>query len=164
MTLRFVLVAGCAGLLSATFGCSSGSSAAADAQTIKTLNDEWSKAGAAKDSAKFVSYYSADATVMLPNEPILKGMENIKAVAGPMMQDPNFSLTFTTDKVEVSGVLGYTQGAVSVTTTGRDGKPFQDKGKYLTVWKKQDDGSWKATEDIFNSDLPPAGPPDTGKK
>jgi ketosteroid isomerase-like protein len=44
-----------------------------------------------------------------------------------------------------------------MTTTAKDGKPFADKGKYLTVWKKQAAGSWKAIEDILNSDLPPSG-------
>jgi ketosteroid isomerase-like protein len=84
-------------------------------------------------------------------------MDAIKAVLTPMMQDPNFSLSFTTDKVEVSGILAYTQGAVTAKSTGRDGKPLADTGKYLTVWKKQADGSWKAIEDIFNSDLPAPG-------
>jgi len=94
---------------------------------------------------------------MFPHEPVFRGMDSIKAVLTPMMQDPNFALSFTTGKVEVSGVLAYTQGTVSLKTTARDGKPFTDTGKYLTVWKKQPDGSWKVIEDIFNSDLPPAG-------
>ena len=34
------------------------------------------------------------------------------------------------------------------------GKTVSDKGKYLTVWKKQPDGSWKVLLDIYNSDLP----------
>jgi quercetin dioxygenase-like cupin family protein len=29
-----------------------------------------------------------------------------------------------------------------------------EKGKYVTAWKKQADGSWKVTEDIFNADAP----------
>jgi hypothetical protein len=31
------------------------------------------------------------------------------------------------------------------------------KRKYVTAWKKQSDGTWKVTADIFNSDLPSAG-------
>ncbi len=34
------------------------------------------------------------------------------------------------------------------------GKMISDKGKYVTVWKKQADGSWKVMLDIFNTDLP----------
>lgn len=155
--LRFMLLAGCAGVLVFSTGCASDTSAK-DAQTIKSLSDDWSKAGAAKDPVKFGSFYADDAVVMFPNEPAFKGMADIKNVLGPMMSDPNFALSFGTDKVEVSGSLGYSQGTLSLTTTARTGKPFTDKGKYLTVWRKQADGSWKAIEDIFNSDAPPPEP------
>jgi ketosteroid isomerase-like protein len=30
------------------------------------------------------------------------------------------------------------------------------KGKYITVWQQQADGSWKIVRDISNSDNPPA--------
>jgi len=153
--LRGILLTAGAGLLALTAGCSSGSST--DAKTVQAQSELWSKAGSVKDSASFVAFYADDATVMLPNEPAIRGMNAIKAVFAPMMQDPNFALSFTTDKVEVSGILAYTQGTLSLRTTGRDGKPLNDTGKYLTVWKKQPDGSWKAIADIFNSDLPPAG-------
>lgn len=154
--LRLILLTACAGLLAFTTACSGGSSAA-DAKAIQTRSEQWSKAGSVKDLPSFVTFFADDGTVMIPNEPAFRGMDNIKAVFTPMMQDPNFALSFTTDKVEVSGILGYTQGTYALTNTGRDGKPLHDKGKYLTVWKKQADGSWKAIEDIFNSDLPPAG-------
>ena len=39
-----------------------------------------------------------------------------------------------------------------------------DKGKYLTVFKKQPDGSWKAVADMINSDLPLAKPAKTSKR
>ena len=150
---RGILLTSIAGLLALTAGCSGGGSSA-DAKTIQSRSELWSKAGTVKDSASFVAFYADDATVMLPNEPVIRGIDAIKAVFTPMMQDPNFSLSFTTDKVEVSGILAYTQGSVSLQRTGRDAKPLKDTGKYLTVWKKQADGSWKAIEDIFNSDLP----------
>jgi ketosteroid isomerase-like protein len=34
-----------------------------------------------------------------------------------------------------------------------------DKGKYVEIWKKQPDGSWKCAVDMFNSDLPAAPAP-----
>lgn len=154
--LRAILLGTCAGLLALTTACS-GDSSSADAKAIQARSELWSKAGSIKDSASFATFFADDATVMLPNEPAFKGMNAIKQVLTPMMQDPNFSLSFTTDKVEVSGILAYTQGAVTFKSTGRDGKQLVDTGKYLTVWKKQPDGSWKVIDDIFNSDLPPAG-------
>lgn len=154
--LRAILLTAGSGLLALTAGCSGGSSSG-DAKAIQARSELWSKAGTVKDSASFATFYADDATVMMPNEPVIRGMDSIKAVLTPMMQDPNFALSFTTDKVEVSGVLAYTQGTVSSKATGRDGKPLADTGKYLTVWRKQADGSWKVIEHIFNSDLPAAG-------
>jgi ketosteroid isomerase-like protein len=154
--LRLIFPTAVAGLLALTSACSSGSSAA-DAKAIQAKSELWSKAASTKDLASFATFFADDATVMIPNEPAFRGIDNIKAVFTPVMQDPNFALSFTAGKVEVSGILGYTQGTYAMTNTGRDGKPFHDTGKFLTVWKKQTDGSWKAIEDIFNSDLPPAG-------
>ena len=110
---RFFLLTGCVALLAMASGCSQDTSAA-DAQAIKAKSEAWSKAGAAKDAAKFATFYADDATVMIPGEPIFRGMDSIKQVLTPMMQDPNFAMSFTTDKVEVSGSLGYSQGASSI--------------------------------------------------
>ena len=123
--LRAILLTACGGLLALTAGCSGGSSAA-DAKAIQARSELWSKAGSVKDSASFAGFFADDATVMFPHEPVFRGMDSIKAVLTPMMQDPNFALSFTTGKVEVSGVLAYTQGTVSLKTTARDGKPFTD--------------------------------------
>jgi ketosteroid isomerase-like protein len=146
---------GAAAVLLGLTGC--GGSSSADAKVIQARSELWSKAASVKDLPSFVGFYAADATVMLPNEPAIQGTDAIRAVIAPMMQDPNFALSFTPAKVEVSGILGYTEGAISLRTTGRDSKPLSDNGKYLRVWKKQPDGSWKAIEDIFNSDLPAPG-------
>lgn len=152
---RFVLLAGCGGLLAVAAGCSD--TGAADAQAIKAKSEDWIKAAAAKDAAKFASVYADDATIMFANEPAFKGIDAIKNVMTPSMQDPNYALSFKMDRIEVSGILAYVQGTLSHTTTGRDGKPFVDTGKFLTIWKKQADGSWKIVADISNSDLPPGG-------
>ena len=154
--LKFMLLSGCVGLMALTMACSKDTSVA-DAQAIKDKEVAWSKDAASKDPAKFASYYADDATLMMPNEPILHGASNAKAAVGPMMQDQNFAFSFQGDKVEVSGDLAYTQGTYSMTMTDQKGNPAPDKGKYLDVWKKQADGSWKVVEDMFNSDLPAGG-------
>ena len=44
------------------------------------------------------------------------------------------------------------------------GKTVNDTGKYVCVWKKQADGSWKAEVDTWNSDLPVVAAAPVGKK
>jgi ketosteroid isomerase-like protein len=70
------------------------------------------------------------------------------------MADANFSISWKTLHAEVSksGELGYTTGTFQDTFTGPDGKKAEDKGKYVCIWKKQKDGSWKAIHDTWNSD------------
>ena len=34
------------------------------------------------------------------------------------------------------------------------GGPVNDTGKFLEVWKKQANGSWKCVADMFSSDMP----------
>jgi ketosteroid isomerase-like protein len=51
-----------------------------------------------------------------------------------------------------------------VTLNDPTGKPVNDRGKFLEVWKKQADGKWKCTMDIWNSDLPASAPAAPEKK
>jgi ketosteroid isomerase-like protein len=58
-----------------------------------------------------------------------------------------------------SGDLGYTQGTETYTITDpKTGKPMSDRGKWLTIRKKQADGTWKIVQDAWNSDMPLSNP------
>ena len=132
----------------------------ADVKAIKDTETAWVADAATKDPAKFAAHYTDDASVLLPNEAVINGKDAITAGMKPMMADPNFALQFQPTKVDVakSGDLGYTQGTYTMTMTDPKTKqPMTDKGKYVTVYKKQADGSWKAVSDILNSDLPLPG-------
>lgn len=54
-----------------------------------------------------------------------------------------------------SGDFGYTWGTYEFRTNDAEGKPAMRHGKYVTVWKKQSDGSWKFVVDTGNSSPPP---------
>ena len=128
----------------------------AEEAALKALDAEWSKAAASKNVDKTVSYYADDAIVMPSNSPALTGKEAIRAMWQGMLGAPNFSGGWTATKVDVaqSGDLAYITGTYEISETGADGKPMTDKGKYLEVWKKQADGSWKCVADMFNTNLP----------
>jgi ketosteroid isomerase-like protein len=72
---------------------------------------------------------------------------------------PRFAVSWQPTKAEASrgGDIGYTLGTYELTLNNPQGTPVTDRGKYLTVWKKQADGSWKVAVDTFNSDLPAEG-------
>ena len=129
---------------------------AADEAAIRSADEAWSNVAAAKDAAGFASYYAEDGLVLAPNEERVAGKEAIKKWVDGLMGSPGFSVSWKTDGAGVSksGELGYSVGTYELTMNDSKGKPQKDKGKYLEVWKKQADGSWKVAADMFNSDLP----------
>lgn len=130
----------------------------ADVAALKDMEAGWVKDAATKDVDKWVAHYTDDASVLIPNMPILAGKDAIRSGLKPMMSDPNFALTFEATKVDAakSGDLGYTQGTYSMTISNPKTKaPMTEKGKYLTVYRKQADGTWKAVEDTFMADASP---------
>ncbi len=77
------------------------------------------------------------------------GKDAIQKAWTDMLATPGFALTFSPTKIEVSrsGDLAYEIGEYSQTTNDKKGKPQTVKAKYITVWGKQPDGSWKALVD-----------------
>src|SRR5450755_3291587 len=124
--LRFMLLTGCVGLMALATGCSQDTSVA-DLQAVKDKEVAWSKDASTKDVGKVTSYYSDDATLLLPNSPIVHGISNIKSVFTGLMQDPHFALSFAGDKAEVVGALAYTQGHFEMTMTDPKGNAAVDK-------------------------------------
>jgi uncharacterized protein (TIGR02246 family) len=130
---------------------------AADEKAIKDVEGQWLKDIQAKDVEKSISHYTDDASFLLPDLPIQTGKDAIRATYKQMMADPNLAVDFASTKVEASksGDFGYSQGTYTMTTTdAKTKKPMTEKGKYVTFFKKQADGSWQAVQDILNADGP----------
>jgi len=87
----------------------------------------------------------------MPGEAPVTGVEAIRAGTQKDMDDPGFSLTFNSDKVDVaaSGDLAVSRGAFTLTATDPATKAAATTtGTFVTVYKPQSDGSWKAIWDI----------------
>lgn len=125
-------------------------------EAIRTADQQWLKVFAAGDLEKSVEFCTDDGSILGPNQPIATGKEAIKKSFSAFFGIPGFKISWQPLRTEVakSGELGVTSGAYQMTFNGPAGKLITDQGKYVTVWKKQADGSWKVFLDIFNSDLP----------
>lgn len=103
--------------------------------------------------AHAAGYYAPDAIMMPPNGVEVKGATEIGnwMTSYPAISNTKFSIV----DLEGSGDLAYVHGTyeMDVTAPGTT-VAVHDKGKYLEIWKKQADGSWKVIRDMFNSDLP----------
>ena len=133
----------------------------ADVKAISDYETQWNSEWAAKDADKVLAHYADDAIVMTPGEAPMKGKDAIKGGLGGMMSDKALSLSFKATKVDVakSGDLAYTQGDYELTVTNpKTHKPVTDHGTYVTTYRKQADGSWKAVTDMATSGPAPAPP------
>ena len=154
MKTKPLFLCGCIALLSfALVGGASAAESSALEKELRDLDDQWSAAASAKDVDKVVSFYSDDAIVMPPNAASATTKEAIRALWKDLLTDAKIS--WKTNKVEVaqSGDLACSSGTYEVTLNDPTGKTVNDRGKYVAVWEKQADGTWKCGVDIWNSDL-----------
>ncbi|HEV8660820.1 MAG TPA: DUF4440 domain-containing protein [Thermoanaerobaculia bacterium] len=108
----------------------------------------------AGDWATVSSYYADDAVTLMPNTDVARGRPAIQQLfssMGPMK--PN--LSFGPDRIVQSCDVAYEIGHYQMRMTGPNGSPMNDAGKYLTVWRRMPDGTWKIVADMINTNQPP---------
>ena len=132
------------------------SAAAADA--VRAADVAWEKAVSSKDTAASVAAVEATGSVLAPNAPIATGPDAVRTLFAGFWAMPAMTVHWTPVDVTASrsGELAVSRGTYELTYNDAKGKPVTEKGKYLTVWRKQGDGSWKVVYDAFNADTPPA--------
>jgi len=125
-----------------------------DVESKKTEIINTDKAFSAMSAEKgmreaFVAFAAGE--VIKPQEgsqPIVGKESLMRSFEGAPRQD--FVLTWVPLKADVSGDLGYTFGnwaRKSKTTTGSDTTVY---GNYISIWKRQTDGTWKYVFDSGN--------------
>lgn len=134
-------------------------SAANDAAARKAIADAYARFAPAVekgDTAVMMSLYADDAVVMVANVPAWKGRAAISQAFGGMLKEVMvMGPKFVTDDVIVTDDIAVETGRYEWMIHPKDGgAAMTDKGKYITVWKRQADGSWKIIRDINNTDLP----------
>jgi uncharacterized protein (TIGR02246 family) len=133
----------------------------ADVAAIQANETQWNQDYVSKDNDKITSHYADDAVLMVPGAAATTGKDAIRSSLKQMTSDPALSLKFHATKVDVSksGDLAYTQGTYTLTFTDpQTHQIVNDHGSYVTTYRKQPDGSWKAVADIATSEVPPPAP------
>jgi ketosteroid isomerase-like protein len=89
----------------------------------------------------FLAFAADDAVLMRGNELI----ESKAAIAEYMKGQNSKGLAWSPEFVDVakSGDMGYTYGYYTFNYEDQEGNPAEARGVFHTVWKRQEDGSWK---------------------
>ncbi|MGH7629000.1 MAG: YybH family protein, partial [Gemmatimonadales bacterium] len=131
---------------------------AEDEAAVRAVSAEWARAASAGDYNAVGALYASNATLLPPMEPAAEGAAAKKywvdfgnAFSGPIQLTPT--------AVDGRGDLAYDVGTYRMTVTPKKAgaKPLPtEEGKYITVLKKDADGSWKIVYDMWSPNAPPA--------
>lgn len=102
------------------------------------------------DAEAFYQYLAEDATQIPADAPPRRGR---KEISDGLRSLPPMKLRWTPQQASVSddGSMGWSWGEWSIVGTGKANDAVFAAGRYLDVWKKQADGSWKVVADIGNA-------------
>jgi uncharacterized protein (TIGR02246 family) len=164
MSGRMILIAGAAALALTTGGCkwhhNGHANTGAIKDSISAQEKQWNDQFQAKpmNVDALVAHYAPDAYFVAPGLKPASGSDAVRKAYVEGLKDPNFGISFAADKIDVaaSGDMAYSRGRFTETYTDpKTKKAASASGSFITVYKKQSDGSWKAVEDFAAAD--PAG-------
>jgi uncharacterized protein (TIGR02246 family) len=172
MKSRAFALLGIASITLMIAGCQKPAAGVGDPEAIKAAitadEKKWSDEFQAKpqDLEALIAHYSDDADFVAPGSKLISGMTGIRKAYSDGLTDPNFNFKFAADKVDVSqaGDMATARGRFDETYTDPDSqKKVKVSGDFLTVYKKQSDGSWKAVQDWAVADPGKPTPVEPGK-
>jgi uncharacterized protein (TIGR02246 family) len=128
----------------------------ADAEALRAVPGQFTSAHLAGNWDAFTTILSDDVVFLPPNGTAVEGRQ---AVVTFLQTFPKLSaFTATTTDVGGSGDWAYARGTFSYTTAADSGPPMTEQGKFLAIHRREPDGTWRITRDIWNSDLPLPAP------
>ncbi|MCB1183915.1 prolyl oligopeptidase family serine peptidase [bacterium] len=104
-------------------------------------------AAAADRATVWAGWFAADGRQVVPGA-VVSGRDAIVALMAPVFGAPGSGLAWAPDRAVAAGGgdLGWTSGRYVATHAGPDG-PVRSEGRYVTVWRRQPDGTWKVDLD-----------------
>jgi len=145
-------------LVAALAGCARAPDVAAARATLLDADRAFNNATAERRTDGWVEFFAEDGA-MIRSAGTVTGRVAIREEMSKAFADTAFSLRWEPLQSDVgaTGDLGYTNGRYEARFRDAKGNAAMRTGRYLTVWKKQADGSWKVVRDIGVQDPPPAG-------
>jgi ketosteroid isomerase-like protein len=112
------------------------------------------------DPDSLMALMAEDVIIMPPNEPVLKGKAAVRTWYEQLVkQMRTSSLTVTNREILIGSdwateVAGFEWTLVPVA----GGPPVVDRGSYIQVWRREPDGRWLFSREVWNSTAPPPPP------
>ena len=119
-------------------------------EQIKRLRELWAEAFNARDLETSLLFYADDAVVLPPNGIAVRGVEAIRDLLKSMFDAGHSEGKFEQSQIEYSGNMAVEVGAYTVQTHG-DGGTRQDTGRYMATWRRQENGEFRITVNVWST-------------
>jgi len=128
-----------------------GASLSRNEAAVRKLTQDWALACNNKQLDDLVDLYGADAVVLRPNVPPVRGTAAIREFFFGVLDAGLGEVEMDTFRVEVFGDIAYEAGRCQMLVPFM-GKRREERGKYLLTLARQA-GDWKILADSWSSDL-----------
>jgi len=110
-----------------------------------------------RGGAGFASWFAENGVALGNGQPPVIGRVAIEKSAS--WSPANYQLTWTPTDAQMgpSGDMGYTWGHFEGRSKDASGNPVLTSGRYMTIWQKEADGSWKVVLDAGANEPAAAG-------
>ena len=122
-------------------------------QAIQDGDAQFAETLARGDMEAFGALHTEDTLLLPPNAPRVSGRQGVVSFYKEAVDAGYKNFSFTSVQVGSDGDLAYNVGRYSVDVPTDEGTTT-DSGKFVDVYQRQSDGSWKIHVSIFNSDTP----------
>jgi ketosteroid isomerase-like protein len=119
---------------------------------VRKITQDWALACNGKQLDDLVELYGADAVVLRPNVPPVRGTAAIREFFFGVLDAGLGDVEMDPLRVEVFGDIGYEAGRCQMLVPFAMGKRREERGKYLLTVARQS-GEWKILADCWSSDL-----------
>jgi uncharacterized protein (TIGR02246 family) len=127
-----------------------------DLVAIRKIIDEYRDGYNTGNLSKVMNLWTEDGVVMPSGEPYVIGKEAIEDWKGVYFKQYNFNLQSISDEVQIGGDWAFNRGTYRMVMTPRNGgAPVSETGKFIQIFRREPDGSWKIARDMGNTSEPP---------
>jgi uncharacterized protein (TIGR02246 family) len=129
----------------------------ADTAAIKTVSEQAAEAWTAGDWNTFAEFYTDDTIWMPPAEAPIRGIDALRTWVGPIWNDSTVvEISMTSEEIVVIDDWAFErhfESLVQMDEINGESKQYYLKG--ARIFRREEDGSWKIAQYIWNENVPP---------
>jgi uncharacterized protein (TIGR02246 family) len=128
-----------------------------DVRELEEIRERLETAENAGNADYFVEMMADDAVIMVPDQPVQEGKSACASFVREMMPGLlevfNRRIRYVSAEIHVIGDVAFDRGTFSFTVSPKSGgETIEENGKYLWIYSRAADGSWKVARAIVSLD------------